>query len=165
MNKQKIFTQVLFLIYLLLLSWVILCKLAFSVSSLPHLRSINLIPFSQSVIVNGTLDFSEILQNCLAFIPVGIYISMLFPGWNFLQKILPSAGISLFFEAAQYLFAIGASDITDLISNTLGGVLGILCFLGLTKIWKEKTSQIINILALICTIGLLGLFALIFLAN
>lgn len=36
--------------------------------------------------------------------------------------------VTLLYEVVQYIFAIGASDITDLLGNTLGGVIGIALF-------------------------------------
>ena len=44
------------------------------------------------------------------------------------MKLLIIAGISLLLEITQYILAIGSSDITDLITNTAGGLLGI-CFI------------------------------------
>jgi glycopeptide antibiotics resistance protein len=72
------------------------------------------------------------------------------------------AGVSLLFELIQYIFTIGGSDITDLISNTLGGVIGIGFYIVFSRILKEKTNKILNILALIGTICfiLLGLLAM-----
>ena len=49
-------------------------------------RSVNLIPFMGSVIVNGRIDISEIINNILVFIPVGIYVCMLKKDWSILKK-------------------------------------------------------------------------------
>lgn len=57
----------------------------------------------------------------------------------------------------QYIFAIGASDITDVIDNTLGAVIGILLYLGMKKIWKEKTGKIITILGAVLEVLFLAL--------
>ena len=43
-------------------------------------------------------------------------------------KLLIIAGISLLLEITQYILAIGSSDITDLITNTAGGLLGCLLY-------------------------------------
>ncbi|WP_240549812.1 VanZ family protein [Metabacillus dongyingensis] len=77
----------------------------FSFQDLPDFRGINLIPFAGSVIVNNQIDFNEIIFNVLAFIPFGIYISMLKPNWSFLKKIAVIAGVSLLFEVLQFIFA------------------------------------------------------------
>ena len=57
--KSKKITLGLLVFYLVALTWIILFKLQFSIADLPHLRNINLIPFADSVIVNGTIDFSD----------------------------------------------------------------------------------------------------------
>ena len=79
-----------------------------------------------------------------------------------LEKIIPIAGASLLFELFQFLLAIGGADITDFISDTLGGAAGIGLYIVFSKILKEKTNQTLNIAALIGTIviALLGLAAM-----
>ena len=49
----------------------------FFAEELGHIRSLNLIPLKGSVIVNGKLDAGEILQNVIAFIPLGVFIRAL----------------------------------------------------------------------------------------
>ena len=56
MNSKKLSIG-LFSFYFFALTWIILFKFSFSPRELPHLRNINLIPFAESVIVNGTIDF------------------------------------------------------------------------------------------------------------
>ena len=125
MKKEQRITTVLLTIYLIILTWIILLKMQVTTEMLPPIRNINLIPYGQSVIVNGRIDFSEILNNAIAFIPVGVYVAMLKPEWSFIKKVLPSVGISLIYEVLQYVFAIGATDITDVINNTIGGIVGV----------------------------------------
>lgn len=160
-NNQVKLTFGLFAVYFLALIWIILFKMQFSFNTLPHFRGLNLIPFAGSVIKNNQLDYSEIILNMVIFIPFGLYLSMIKHNWSFWRKIIPIAGISLLFELLQFLFAIGGTDITDLISNTLGGAVGIGLYIVSTKILKEKTNKILNILALIGTICiiLLGIIA------
>lgn len=68
-NKLLIF---LLTIYILILTWIILFKMQLSFVALPYIRSINLIPFAESVIVNGKIYFGEIIDNLIIFIPVRI---------------------------------------------------------------------------------------------
>ncbi|MHB1314254.1 MAG: VanZ family protein [Christensenellales bacterium] len=159
-NNQVKLTFGLFIVYFLVLIWVILFKMQFSLNDLPHLSGLNLIPFAGSVIKNNQLDYNEIILNMMVFIPFGLYLSMMKPHWPFWKKIIPIAGVSLLFELLQFLFAIGGADITDFISNTLGGAAGIGLYIAFSKILKEKTNKILNIAALIATIGiiLLGLY-------
>ena len=44
-DKEKKISHVIFVVYLILLCWLILFKLAVTVDMIPHLRGINLIPF------------------------------------------------------------------------------------------------------------------------
>ena len=158
-------TMGLFTIYLFILIWIILFKLTLDFSQLDYLRSINLIPLSNSTITNGRIDVKEIIYNVLVFIPVGIYITMLKPEWALGKKIIPCFLISLSFEVLQFILAIGASDITDLMGNTLGGIIGIGIFYILKKIFKTQTVKFLNILALISTIIIVILLTLLIVIN
>jgi len=147
MESKKI-TKVLFLFYLAGLTWIILFKMQFSRQELPAIRNINLVPFGQPAMTNGTTDFDEIIGNLLAFVPFGIFTGMLLEKRLFLIKVVPVFFTSLAFEAAQYIFAIGASDITDLLMNTAGGIIGIVLFIILSKLFKDKTAKIFNAICL-----------------
>lgn len=168
-KKQRNLTTILFTVYFFILIWILLFKMSFSfdffLDAIHGNRSINLIPFSESVIVNGKIYINEIINNILVFVPVGIYTCMLNPKWPFIKKISLSFFISLSIEVLQFIFAIGATDITDLIGNTLGGIVGIGIFYIFTKIFKNKTIKVLNILASIATVVLVGLLSILILAN
>lgn len=159
MASKKI-TLSLLIVYLLVLTWIIVFKLQFSFSGLPVIRNINLIPFGESVIVNGKISFTEIIQNVLAFIPFGILISVLRDKETFIKKIIPIVLTSLLFEVLQFIFGIGASDITDVINNSLGGIIGIAIVFCISKIFKNSWKKIINIVSIIFAV-ILVLFILI----
>lgn len=163
-TKEKYLTKILFIVYFLLLIWIILFKFSFTLD-IGTQHNINLIPFNTSVMVNGKLQLKEIIENVIIFIPFGIYISILKPKWSFIKKVIPSFFTSLIVETLQYILAIGASDITDLISNTLGSIIGILLFYLLNKLLKKKTILVINILAIIGTVIIIGFLSLIFILN
>ncbi|MEA4970095.1 MAG: VanZ family protein [Candidatus Pelethousia sp.] len=165
MGNRKL-TKILFAVYLAALTWIIVCKMSFSLYQ-DYARSINLIPFGASAVVNQGLDVSEILLNVLAFLPFGIYAGLLFPDWSFGKRILLFAGTSAAYEAMQYALAIGRSDITDLISNCLGGALGLLLFAWIAKLCKTepRTAKCINICALAGTLCAGGFIALLLAAN
>ena len=164
-RSQRRLTIGLSVVYIIMLTWLILFKFVTNFKDLPQLRSINLVPFRESVIVNGRIDFDEIIYNILVFVPMGIFVCILKPNWTFIQKVLPEFIFSLIFEVLQYIFAIGASDITDVIGNTLGGVIGIGAFAVIEKMAKDKTIKIINILALICFILMSLLLIILTVAN
>ncbi|PLR66030.1 MULTISPECIES: VanZ family protein [Bacillaceae] len=157
-NNQNKITVGLLAVYLFALTWIIVFKMQFSFQGLPNFREINLIPFAGSANVNNQLDFNEIIFNVLAFIPFGIYISMLKPNWSFLKKIAVIAGVSLLFEVLQFIFAIGASDITDFMGNTLGGIIGVGVYIVFCKLFSTKANKILNVLT---SIGVIFLVALV----
>ena len=164
-NKQYNLTRILFAVYTLILAWILLFKMSFSIDELYKNRSINIIPFMGSVIVNGKIDTSEIINNIIVFIPVGIYVCMLKKDWSILKKISVGFFISLGIEVLQFVLAIGATDITDLIGNTLGGIIGIGVYYLFSKVFKDKINNIINTLALIATILLIALISILLLVN
>ena len=152
MKNEKKVSQILFIIYLILLSWIILMKTQFSVESIYRMQSLNLVPLAGTAIRNNQLDYQEIYLNILIFVPFGIFVSTLKPDWNFLKRLFPIFLTSLLFESLQYLFSIGASDITDLIANTIGGALGILAYFIVLKVLKKKTNYFFNLLAVAGTL-------------
>ncbi|HBG4931264.1 glycopeptide resistance protein VanZ1 [Clostridioides difficile] len=166
-SRKHNITKGLFIVYIIILTWIILFKLQFDISSLEtmNLRSINLVPFAGSLIINNRVDISEIILNVVIFVPFGIYVCMLKEEWSFIKKVIPIFITSLAFETLQYIFALGASDITDLIGNTLGGIIGIAVFMLLSKIFKNNTIKIINVLALIVTISVVLFLGLVIFAN
>lgn len=76
MKREYSITLSLFLLYVALLTWIILFKMSFSISGLSRIRSVNLIPYGACVFINGKLDFDEIFSNILAFVPIGVYVSV-----------------------------------------------------------------------------------------
>ncbi|MEI3607434.1 VanZ family protein [Pseudogracilibacillus sp. SE30717A] len=166
-RNEIILTKSLLVVYLLALIWIILFKMVFSLQELPHIREINLIPFAGSVIINNQIDFDEIINNILIFIPFGVYVSMLKPDWAFLKKVAPISIVSLLFEVLQFIFAIGATDITDFIGNTLGGIIGIGLYLVFHKLFKTKVNinKIFNRMATIGTFSFIVLMGLLIFAN
>ncbi|MGL5714821.1 MAG: VanZ family protein [Paraclostridium sp.] len=164
-KKQANLTKILFGVYFLILVWILLFKLSVSFEELYHNRSINIVPFAGSATVNGRIHMTEIINNIIVFVPVGIYACMLKPEWSIIKKISIAFFISLGIEVLQFVLAIGATDITDLIGNTLGGVIGVGIFYLFTKFFKNKAIKTLNILASSATVGLVGLLSILLLVN
>lgn len=143
MGNKKL-TFVLFIIYLAALIWLVLFKLQFSFDQIDRVRVINMIPLNM-------YDFSDVDNNIRIFVPLGIYICMLKSKWSFMKKMIPMMGLTLAFEITQFVLAIGRSDITDILANTLGGAIGIVFYELLFKILKHRTNKILNLLALVVT--------------
>lgn len=162
---QRNISYIVLGIYIMLLIWLILFKFTTNFSELDHIRNINFIPFSESLIINGHMDIKEIVYNILVFVPLGVYVGTFKPNWSFLRKAMPSLCLSLLFETLQFIFAIGASDITDLIGNTLGGVIGIVIFLFFNRIFKKKSITIINCIGLIVEFLAIAMLGFLFIGN
>jgi len=153
-KRNDTLTLLLFIIYLLVLIWVILFKLHFSFAEMDRARIINLIPFQ------GPGIGADEIYNVLFFIPFGIYICMLKNKWSFIIKITTIICLSLSLEILQFIFAIGRTDITDLLCNTLGGITGIGIYELLYKLLKTRTSKVLNIVFLVLTVCILLFFTL-----
>jgi glycopeptide antibiotics resistance protein len=85
-------------------------------------RSLNLVPFS------GASSLSEMVDNVLIFVPFGLLLGLNLKRLNLWRNLLIVLFVSLSFEVLQYIFAIGATDITDVITNTLGGFIGLAAY-------------------------------------
>lgn len=166
-RKQKFYVPVLFLIYLALLIWIILFKLQFNISDLDTVKSINFIPFYYDKEVGAGFHIKEVLENLLIFVPMGIYLQILLPKCRLHSKLIIITGISLLLEMAQYILAIGRSDITDLLTNTAGGLLGIALYCIVTRLLKsrEKANKLFLVLATIASILIVGLLAFLLAGN
>ena len=160
-NRPDRLTAVLFIIYLVALCWILMFKLGVRFSYMEN-RRINLIPFRKFLFSNGKIDTGETILNIIIFIPLGIYTGILFKRRLFRNKILLFFSISLLFEVLQFIFRAGAFDITDIITNTSGGLIGLLLFELTDKIFNNtaKTQKFINIIAVTGTVLIISLLLL-----
>ena len=111
---------------------------------IPHLRGVNLIPFYYDK--GSPVHLREIIFNIIVFVLAGFYLTAMLYKKNLFLSILGIIGLSLLFEIIQYVYSIGASDITDLITNTLGGLCGMILFGALGKVTTKYRMTIINFL-------------------
>ena len=104
----KILFRGVLALYLATLTWLVLFKLTFNVSRVLNYnhRSLNLIPFAAPKIVNGRIDFGEIILNCVFFIPFGLLLNVNFKKVGFLSKLACILVFSLTAELVQFIFAI-----------------------------------------------------------
>lgn len=136
-NKTNNLTKILFAIYMVALFWIIIFKFDIPFSNLGYMRSVNLIPFSESLIINGKLDFREMVMNAVIFIPLGIYVEAFLKKYTIGRKIFFIFLISFICEISQFILGVGASDITDIFNNMLGGIIGLVIYKGIVKIMKS----------------------------
>lgn len=161
-KPKKPLTVLVLALYLLLLSWGIVFKFGSPVFELTHAwRSpINLVPFG-APLENPRHAVQEMLFNFAAFMPMGLLLSALSGRCRAGLSALMGLGVSLLYEALQYLLAVGSADVTDVILNTLGALAGAGAYLLLRLLLKEKTDRAVSLAGLV--IGLLGLAFLVFL--
>lgn len=95
---------------------------------------LNFIPLSSGI------EISTIL-NIIFFMPFGFLLPTL---WNKFRKFIPTVFVgfifSLIIEVGQ-LFTIRATDVDDLIMNTLGTILGFILFKILSIIFKKLSNK------------------------
>ena len=131
---MKVLSWAIFAAYLLVLLWLVLFKFSydpFAVIRDFQTRSLNLIPFAYS-------RNSEMIANLVAFIPFGVMLGVNFKQVAWLYKIAVIFAFSVVVEIIQYCLAIGATDITDIIMNTLGGSLGLAFYIAVSKHTNER---------------------------
>ncbi|MGI6728624.1 MAG: VanZ family protein [Anaerovoracaceae bacterium] len=131
-NRKNKATKIAFVLYLLFLVWLVIFKFNFSLNDIHKVREVNLIPFYYDNVMEGDIPLFEALFNLLVFIPFGFLLHKIWNG-KIYWKVSIILGLSLLFEITQYVLSVGASDITDLITNTLGGIIGIGCAAILSK--------------------------------
>lgn len=164
-KSQRIVSYVVFGIYFVFLVWLVLFKLNINLTEVRHARTVNLIPFWCDTGAGSLLHLQEMFCNVLIFIPLGIYVCIFWQDIAFWKKILPCFALSLLFETLQFAFALGVSDVTDLITNTLGGVVGILLYTLLRGALREKCIPVINILGFATEFLAGSLLAVLLIAN
>lgn len=145
-NLLNQLVKISFVLYLFLLTWIIVFKFRIDIRNLRYFRAINLIPFKENAL-------KEILINIFLFIPYGMYLREL------TKKKSLTVGIiiltSFIFEVLQYILHIGISDITDVMMNTLGGMVGILFIsilekkMGNSKILDNSIKYLLSIIPLL----------------
>lgn len=141
-GRDTLFINTIMYIYL---SFVLYFTLMPVITSLPFIFDhpyvpMNLEPFID--VSNGRGDFiRQVVLNIIMTIPFGF----LFPltknkKTNLIKTILYTFLLSLSIEILQPLINTRSSDITDLITNVLGGIIGYLLYL----IFKPLTTRILN---------------------
>lgn len=161
-------THVLFALYCLFIVWTVLFKNTFSFHELSDMirpRSLNLIPFYYDCEISVRFHIQEVLMNAILFFPFGVYLKML--DIPVRKSILYGFLFSLALELGQLAFALGACDITDLITNTSGTAAGVCLHLLTVRLFKNQANvnKIFRILALTATILLGLLLLMLYLAN
>lgn len=149
----KIGTVVIWAVFVLYV--VLLLKLLLFSRPPGSEHSLNLIPFatishylfSDSAEVKR-FAIGNVLGNIVAFVPLGAYLPVLRRRIGILTNLLIVACASVAVEIVQGVFGLGASDIDDVILNTLGGLVGIL-FFTLLRVLLRRWSRLIIVMAVL----------------
>lgn len=101
--------------------------------------SINLLPFRDYLFAFGDYEF-QIINNVLLFIPMGFFIPY-FKKTGFVKSVLIGMSISILIELSQpWVTLYRVMDVTDVITNTLGALIGVCIY----YIGKRKGAKAPN---------------------
>lgn len=114
----------LFAAYLVLLMWLVLWKLDAPWTVAAGERVVKVVPFAATAHA-GASEPVELVLNLVIFVPFGVYLGLLVPSWPWWRVAGALAGASALLEVAQYVLAVGSSDVTDVVVNTAGGLAGL----------------------------------------
>lgn len=126
-NFVKLLSKTVLALYLLILLWLVLFKFSYNLSSVLidyQTRGLNLIPFAGSSWGN----VKEMIDNLVAFVPFGLLLSVNLKRATLWRKLALMFIVSLAVEMTQFVLAIGITDITDVITNTFGGFIGLILY-------------------------------------
>lgn len=165
MKMKHKYVKGLFVVYLFLLVWIIIFKTEFSIEPLKGLQGINLEPFKYVKRVGNTINFADVIENIVVFIPFGLLLKMVNRHISILYATLLFFATSLFFEVMQYVLCIGISDITDLITNTLGGMVGLALYHVLYLGFKKKTDRVLKVALTVGMLVFMLLYSFLLLVN
>lgn len=157
--KKKIFNTMFYTSFIFYI-WFLLSNILFKYVSPLELfrdgryfsRSLNMKPLYN--IFGSYFNKLDFYGNIILFIPLGIYIGLMARNISNAKKIAMCTLLSLFFETFQYVFGIGASDISDVITNTIGGIIGLCIYKTFKKILKDdvKVKNLVAVCSLVVLI-------------
>lgn len=147
----KVLVKISFIFYLFILFYLIFLRHRWSwqnVSILEFaLARMNLIPFKTiggyiaaffEGSMNSYIPLTNLLGNMLMFLPMGIYLPLLFRKIDTVKKcLLINVAFLFIIEVLQILTRRGSFDIDDFILNILGILFGY-------AIWKSKEGQLLK---------------------
>ena len=139
----------LFVVYLVLLVWGVLWKLETPWVGDAGQRIIKVVPFVAAGRSGASTPF-DVVANLLLFVPFGLYLGLLAPARSWRTAAGTVAAASLALEVAEYALAVGSTDVTDVVVNTAGGLLG----LGLLALVRSRLQgRTAPVMARACVAG------------
>lgn len=131
-SKLKSLSKAVLALYLLVLLWLLLFKFSYDIVSVIRtyqVRRINLIPFAGS----SPSGVRQMIENIIVFVPFGLLLGVNLKQATFWRKLALVLILSLAVETTQFVLSIGISDITDVITNTIGGLIGLALYEGCNR--------------------------------
>lgn len=109
----------------------------FALVGIPNITYVNVGLNLNMIPLAGMLgDLKNSILNVLLFVPLGVMLPLLWEGWQERKRaVLFGFGLSLFIELLQML-TLRATDVNDLITNTLGAFLGTCVTEAILKRWR-----------------------------
>ena len=106
----------------LLIAYVIFILYLTLLSRGPAKRLVNMdiMVTIRKIFGSNDLSRTEVLCNILMFMPLGAMLGKVKPGWFWMITVL-----SILIEAIQYIGKLGMCDIGDVVTNTIGGFVGL----------------------------------------
>lgn len=107
-------------------------------------RKIDIVPFSNLIKLNNIHGIVKgYILNAILFVPLGMTAPFIINNYvkrPVLETILYGFIISLIIEITQYIFAVGYSEMEDLIMNTAGTAIGTISYL--IANYERKNSKV-----------------------
>lgn len=147
----RILLGILFAVYLVLLTWLVIWKLEVPSLETGGLRVLKLVPFVASGGYAASAPL-EVIGNIVVFVPFGCYLGLLasaLPWWRAAGVI---AVASLLMETVQYVLAVGRADVTDIVANTVGGVIGLALGVPVRLLLRGRPPVGVACIALVATV-------------
>ena len=148
-DKHKRFILILFIAYLLLLSYFLFFSEAMGRVGTEAQYRYNLTLFREikrfykyRELLGYKAFFLNVFGNVIAFIPFGMLIPKLLPRFsNWFWVTLLAFEFSLCVEVVQLCFKLGSFDVDDLLLNTIGGFIGYWVYYILDRSGKRNVSD------------------------
>lgn len=142
-------SRVLFILYIIMLSYFLFFSERYGRTIISNEYRYNLIVFKE---VRRFITYREVVGfesfavnifgNIFAFAPFGFMLPIINDkNRKFWIVALLSLEFSLAVELIQLVFKVGIFDVDDIIMNTIGGMLGYLCFFICHKIYKSYSNH------------------------
>lgn len=134
-NAIRSFFEYIFVVYMVAV-FLVTGVLNFSSMELCSSLNYNIIPFQS----NSALQF---IFNIFLFIPAGVLIPIIFKRkkWTAVKIFVAGLFVTLFIEIIQLLFVGRAADINDILSNTLGCMIGYCIYKLGCYIYKRRRNN------------------------